>query len=75
MLGLYPNNMKAICSRGIQEHMRPEEINKKTEHNDKASYITSLSLLAVLEPGCAWIVYLSAHQLILYKGLATKWTH
>lgn len=53
MLGLYPNNMKAICSRGIQDNVRPGEINKKAEHNDRApknSYITPLSLLTVWDP-------------------------
>jgi len=35
--------MKAICCGGIQDNVRPEEINKKIEHDDKASknsYIT-----------------------------------
>ena len=42
MQTLYPSNMKAICSGGIQDNVRPEEINKKAEHNDrtpKNSYI------------------------------------
>lgn len=37
MLRPYRSNMKAICSEGIQDNVRPEEINKKTEHNDRAS--------------------------------------
>ena len=52
MLRLHPNNMKAICSGGIQDNVRPEEINKKAEHNDRApkiSYITALSLLTACE--------------------------
>lgn len=37
LLGLYPHNMKAICGGGIPECARPEEINRKGEHNDGAS--------------------------------------
>lgn len=60
MLGLYTNNRKAICSRGIQDSVGPEEINKKAEHNDKApknSYITLLSL---------WLCEILTHEMKSY---------
>lgn len=57
---LYPRNMKVICSGGSQDNVRPGEINKKAEHNDRApwnSYITP-----IVSPDCVrsshmkWII-------------------
>lgn len=44
MLWPYPHDMKAIWTEGIQDKVRPEEINKKAEPNDGAPKNTAVPL-------------------------------